>query len=208
MICKATPSFDFSKLHLTPPKPIQGGSFLTKFIVSPMDDPLYLQTPKCSTRCGIVTSANKKHIDLGFTKDNSHFIEWISTLEERAQQMIYDKRKEWFVSDNITLDDIQSSFMSCIKHKSDGYSIRVYIPPNKVEEESIVYDDNENPLSESSIKETSKIVGILDFVGIKFTQKVFQLVVHMKQIMVLSSTPFSKCMIKKEDIIEIDPSLI
>jgi hypothetical protein len=206
MICKAIPSFDFTKLFLTPPKPLQGGSFLTKFIVSPSDDPLYLQTPKCSTKSGVVGST-KKYIDLCFTKDNVHFLEWVSTLEEKAQQMIYEKRKEWFVSENITLDDIQSAFMSCMKHKHDGYTIRVYIP-NKMEEESIVFDDHENPLNETSIKETSKIVGILDFVGIKFTQKTFQLVIHIKQIMVLTSTPFSKCMIKTEDIIEIDPASI
>ncbi len=207
MICKATPSFDFAKLYLAPPKPIQGGSFLTKFMVSPSDDPLYLQTPKCSSRSGVVHSS-KKHIDLCFTKENVHFMEWISTLEEKAQEMIYAKRKDWFVSDNITLDDIQSAFMSCMKHKQDGYSIRAYIQPNKLEEDSIIYDEHENPLTESCIKETSKIVGILDFVGIKFTQKTFQMVIHMKQIMVLTTTPFSKCMIKKEDIIEIDPALI
>ena len=208
MICKAIPSFDFTTLYLAPPKPIQGGSFLTKFVVSPTDDPLYLQTPKCSTRSGIVTSNSKKHVDLCFTKENGHFLDWVSTLEERAQQMIYDKRKEWFVSDQITLDDIQTAFMSCIKHKQDGYSIRAYIQPNKVEEESILYDEHENPLTESCIKETSKIVGILDFVGIKFTQKTFQFVIHVKQMMVLTQTPFSKCMIKKEDIIEMDPALI
>ena len=207
MICKAIPSFDFTKLYLSPPKPIHGGSFLTKFIVSPTDDPLYLQTPKCTTRSGIVTSA-KKHVDLCFTKENGHLLDWISTLEERAQQMIYAKRKDWFVSENITLDDIQSAFMSCMKHKNDGYIIRAYIQPNKVEEDSIIYDEHENPLTESCIKETSKIVGILDFVGIKFTQKTFQLVIHIKQLMVLTNTPFSKCMIKKEDIIEIDPALI
>jgi hypothetical protein len=206
MICKATPSFDFTTLFLAPPKPLQGGSFLTKIIVSPNDDPLYLQTPKCSTKSGIVNST-KKHIDLCFTKENVHLMEWINTLEERTQQMIYDKRKEWFISENITLDDIQSAFMSCMKHKSDGYTIRVSIP-TKIEDESIVYDDHENQLTESSIKETSKIVGILDFVGIKFTQKTFQLVIHMKQIMLLTNTPFSKCMIKKEDIIEIDTTLI
>jgi len=207
MICKATPSFNFSTLYLATPKPIQGGSFLTKVKVSPTDDPLYLQTPKCTTRSGVVTSGNKKYMDLCFTKENGHLMEWISTLEERAQAMIYEKRKEWFVSENITLDDIQSSFMSCMKHKQDGYSIRVYIQPNKVDDEPIIYDEHENPLTESCIKETSKIVCILDFVGIKFTQKTFQFVLHMKQIMVITTTPFSKCMIKKEDIIEIDPAL-
>jgi hypothetical protein len=95
-----------------------------------------------------------------------------------------------------------------MKHKQDGYSVRAYIQPNKIEEDSIIYDEHENQLTESCIKESSKIVGILDFVGIKFTQKTFQMVIHMKQIMILTVTPFSKCMIKKEDIIEIDPALI
>jgi hypothetical protein len=70
-----------------------------------------------------------------------------------------------------------------MKHKHDGYTIRVYFP-TKLEEGSIIYDDRENQLPESSIKETSKLVGILDFVGIKFTQKTFQLVIQIKQMMV------------------------
>jgi len=198
--------FDFTKIYLATPKPVQGGSFLTRLMVSPLDDPLYLQTPKCFSRTGIVASS-KKYIDLCFTKDNVHLMEWLSTLEEKAQQLIYEKRKDWFVAEHITLDDIQSSFMSCMKHKSDGYIIRVYFP-TKVDDGSIIYDDRENQLPESSIKETSKLVCILDFVGIKFTQKTFQLVIQLKQMMVLTSTPFSKCLIDKDDIIEIDPVLL
>ena len=65
--------FDFSKVILTHPEALQGGSFFTKLNIN--NDMLYLQTPKCISKQGIVSSSGKKtYIDLMFSANDSKFI--------------------------------------------------------------------------------------------------------------------------------------
>jgi len=88
--------FDFSKLHLAQPIVTANGSFFSKINISGADDPLFIYTPKGVTRQGIVSTNNKTYTDLLFTSTNTNIIQWVSLLEERLQQLIYEKRDSWF----------------------------------------------------------------------------------------------------------------
>jgi len=201
MIHHATPQFDFSKLHLSTPAPIQGGSFFSRINVSEVEDSLYIHTPKCGTKQGIVASGSKKYIDFVFTSANSNFIDWVDALESRLQDLIYEKRSSWFVTDALEMDDIENAFIPTMKHKPLGVLMRGYLPQHKqhVVQEVQVYDEYETPVPLESIKESSQVISILDITGIKFNQKCFQLVVHIKQMMVIERPPFSNCMIKLKE---------
>jgi hypothetical protein len=39
----------------------------------------------------------------------------MSSLEEKLQQLIYEKRDVWFATENIELDDIQNAFIPILK---------------------------------------------------------------------------------------------
>jgi len=197
MIQHATSQFDFSQLQLSKPSVLPDGSFFTKIINK--DDSLYVYTPKCSTKQGVVTGT-KQYMDLILTAPE--FITWVESLEERLERLLYENRSAWFVDDSIDIDDIQNAFMPILKVKQTQHVLRAFIPLRKqsIKEPTVyIYDVYEKPLDVSSIKEDSKIISILDFSGVSFNQKSFQVMINIRQIMVLEKTPFSSCMIKLKE---------
>jgi len=208
MIHHAEPGFDFDQLHLASPSLLQGGSFFSKINVTKNDDSLYVYTPRCVTKQSVIVSNTKQYVDLVFTLTNTNFITWIDNLEERIQKLLYEKRNTWFVTDSIEMDDIENAFIPTMKLKSGQHILRGYIPQGRhaIKEPMVqVYDEYEMPLTLSSIKESSSVISILNVTGVKFSQKCFQLVVNIKQIMVLEKTQFSNCLIKAPINVEVEP---
>lgn len=202
MIYHATPSFSFDQLQLMNPKPLPDHYFLSNLFIQ--QEEIFLQTPKCTSKQGIVMSANKKCIDFVFTSQHEVFLQWIVSLEEHVQKLIYEKRNVWFMEDTIGMDDIQQSFVSIIKQKGSTYTVRAYLPSASLSTDPILFNDAKLPIEESSIKETTTLIGILQFVGIRFNQHSFQMILQIKQLMTLTLNV--KCLIQPEeiDLVEID----
>lgn len=195
MIHDANDRFDFSMIHLGNPTPLQGGSFFTKINFGKKDDSLFVYTPKCTTKQGVVTTG-KPHSDFIFHSENASFIEWVNSLEERLYQLLYEKKNHWFVSEEMELDDIQSAFIPSMKIKGKQYVLRGYLPQGKHIEPMRVFNELEIPIPIESIKE-DPLIAILDISGIKFSERYFQLVIHIRQMMVLEKNTFSQCLIKR-----------
>jgi hypothetical protein len=194
--------FDFSKLHLAKPIVTANGSFFSKINVTSNDESLFIYTPKSVTKQGMVVTKDKTYTDLSFTSSNTNMIQWISTLEERLQQLIYEKKDTWFATDNIELDDIQNAFVPILKiYKNSNYVLRAYIQQSKYQlkgEPLLLYNENEQPCSLQDITETTPIITILEIQGIKFSQKSFHIPIVIKQIMIFQKTSFTHCLIKPE----------
>ena len=80
-ICTTYDNYDFSKIVLTDPEILHGGSFFTKLNVD--NSMFYIQTPKCLSKQGIIlTSGKKSYIDLMFSNEHSEFIGFIENLEK------------------------------------------------------------------------------------------------------------------------------
>jgi hypothetical protein len=203
MIHYASSPFDFNEVSLSKPTAMQGGSFFSKILKK--NDPLYIYSPKCQTQGMMTTGA--KHVDFRFTKDES-FVNWIESLEERIQALIYEHRTTWFVTDSIDLDDIQHSFMPMLKFKGSNYTVRGHLPTQKHpwKDTLQVYNEDESPVPIETVN-GSTVVSILDIHGIKFNDKSFQVMIYVRQIMVLSQSLFSECKIKiKEEFAPVDIS--
>jgi hypothetical protein len=183
MIYQATSSIPLESLQCSSPKPTLDHFFISQLSI--FNEEVLLQTPKCTSK-GV-----SKVIDF-IIPQNQPFLDWIASLEERVQQLIYEKREIWFM-DTVTMDDIQSSFVSVLKQKGDTYTLRAQVPSH-----SIVFNEAKLPIEETSIKETTPVIGLLHFVGIRFNQRMFQLVVHVKQLMSITSS--SKCLIQYEEL--------
>lgn len=192
--------FDFSKLHLSQPIVTANGSFFSKINVTSNDESLFIYTPKSVTKQGIVITKDKMYTDLSFTSTNSNIIHWISTLEERLQQLIYEKKDTWFATENIELDDIQNAFVPMIKiYKNSNYVLRAYIHQSKHQlkgEPLLIYNESEQPCTLQNINESTPIITILEIQGIKFSQKSFHVPILIKQIMLFQKTSFTECLIK------------
>ncbi len=88
-ITEPNESFDFSKLSLAHPTGIQGGAYFTKILYN--SKPLYIQTVKSLTRQGVVKSGKKYYCDLMFDNNAEVLIRWFENLEEKCQQLLFEK---------------------------------------------------------------------------------------------------------------------
>jgi hypothetical protein len=200
-ICTIYDTFDFSKFILTHPESLQGGSFFTKLNIS--NDALYVQTPKCISKQGVVSSSGKKsYIDLMFSSDDSKFIEFMENLEKSCVEKIHEKRNSWFTND-IDQNDIENAFTATLRPYKAGkyYLLRASIAPSKnllKMPTCFVFDESENKLSLDDIKPENDLITVLEIQGIKFTSKSFQFEIILRQALIMSNKPvFQSCVIQK-----------
>jgi hypothetical protein len=196
-IVEPNETFDFNQLTLAHPSGIQGGAYFTKIEYN--KKPLYIQTTKGQTRQGFVKTGKKYYCDLMFDKNSETLLNWFENLEERCQNLLYDKRYEWF-QNNLEKNDIETAFNSSIRIYKSGkfYLIRTNIKSTRTDEPAVkIYNENEVVLDMSHITSETNIVSILEIQGIKFTSRNFQIEIELKQVMVLNNEPiFNSCLIK------------
>lgn len=209
-IYEPTPNFPFGQLSMTSPTSASGGIHFSKLLVNKL--PIYIQTPKCKTKQGIVKSGKKMYADLVFTNDDEEFIQWLETLETTVRKLIYDNRTKWFDTE-LTEEDVESYFTPTVKLFKSGkmYLVRVNASfPKGSQSGSIVlkktdgldttvkiYDENENDVAAETIDEKTSMITIVEVHGIRCSAKSFQIDIELKQIMILKPVDlFQKCVIK------------
>ena len=196
-IVEPNETFDFNQLTLAHPSGIQGGAYFTKIEYN--KKPLYIQTTRGQTRQGFVKTGKKYYCDLMFDKNSETLLNWFENLEERCQNLLYEKRYEWFQS-ALEKNDIETAFNSSIRIYKSGkyYLIRTNIKSTRTEEPAVkIYNENEAVLNMSHITNETNIISILEIQGIKFTSRNFQIEMELKQVMVLNNEPiFNNCLIK------------
>jgi hypothetical protein len=193
--------FDFSKLALSNPIAVQGSAYFTK--ISYQGHPLYIQTPKCLTKQGIVKHNRKMYVDLLLDTTHETFIQWLEHLEESCQALIFSKSDSWFQTP-LEKSDIESSFVSPIKIYKSGknYLVRVPIKVNTINQSPYVkiYNENTDELSLEDIHPDTSILSIVEIVGIKFTTRNFQIEMECKKIMTIGEIHFlNNCFIRKKE---------
>ena len=203
-IYKVGESLDTTNFKLSHPVPNPGGTYFSKLTINNNDDQFYVQTPKCKTKQGIIKTGKKKYTDLLFSELNSDFVEMITKIEERIQGMIFNKHEIWFANTDLEMEDIQNSFISPVKvYKGKNYLMRANLNSirNSIDNMVPIFNEKEVAKDLEDITTDSDIITILEILGIKFSQRYFQLEINIKQIMIMENAPiFENCLIKtKED---------
>ena len=188
--------FPFDKISLITPSTVSGGVYFSKILIN--KTPLYIQSPKCKTKAGIIKTGKKMHTDLVFTNEDEEFIQWIETLEQTVRKHIYTNREKWFDMD-LDEDDIESYFTPTVKLFKSGkqYIMRVNISQRIGGAALKIYDENESNVDAESINENTTLISILEVQGVRCSTKSFQIDIELKQIMVIQPVNlFEKCIIK------------
>ncbi len=205
-ILDTTKDYPFDEISLQTPQSLQGGTYLAKIVNN--DEPIIFQTPKCKTKKGIHKTGKKTYCDLLFTIDDEEFIEWIYSLEQRIQALIYEKKDYWFVDSDLTLDDIEYNWVSTVKSYKKQHLVRTFVSRNKNFSNLQVYNNEQKLVSEDNITSNSNIIGIIEITGLKFSATSFHLELAVKQVMIMKERPkFQKCLIKfkgKSDTVDED----
>jgi hypothetical protein len=99
----------------------------------------------------------------------------------------------------LELEDIADSFLSVLKIYKSGkyYILRTIVPGNIDDCQLKLYDENENLINHDFLTDSTNVIPILEFKGIKCTSRNFQVDIEIKQMMILKpSLLFEKCVIK------------
>ena len=190
-IIEPTFDFDFSKLYLGSPISTSSGIYFTKILYG--NKSLYVQTPKSLTKQGFIKSGKKIYTDLMFTNFDNLFVDWIERLQNKCEDLLYERSQSWFET-KLEKDDIETAFTSPIKVFKSGknYLIRV-----NIKQGIKIYDEENNLVDLDLVTNQQNIISILEIQGIKFTSKNFQIEIELKQCMTVSPDPFlEKCFIK------------
>ena len=197
-IIKPSDDFDFSTITLNQPYAIQGGSYFTKLLTS--GEQLYIQTPKCFTKGGIVKSGTKYYTDLLFTQEDSCFLDWLGRLEATLHELIYDKRQLWFHND-LDMADIETAFSPPVKVVKSGTRYMVRSSVGNASGLSLnspvrIFNENEIDLKITDVLPESPVVAILEVGGIRFSSRSFHAEINVKQMMVIQArNSFDRCLI-------------
>jgi len=202
MIYDPIPEFPFGNIKLNTPSS-NGSSYFIRFTIDE-ENPVYLQPPKCIVKQIAASSKNTKRMncDLQFQKENENFITWMDLLEKHVQTKIFENKSKWFESE-LSLEDIQSSFITTLKPYKGGkfYLIRTALPNQNGVCSIKIYDEDENDTSIDNIKEGCQIMTIMEIMGVKCSLRNFQIEVELKQIMIAKPVIlFEKCLFHKSAI--------
>lgn len=201
-------TFQFEHLQLTHPNSIAGGSYMTRYSYYNSKQPLYIQTTKTRSKQGIVISGKKAYIDLLLTTSDtdSEFTEWIANLEKRSVDLLYEKRHLWFTQE-LDRTDIENSFTSPIRaYKTGNFLVRVNLEPNRnfthIQPFSCkIFDEGKKVAPVEHIKDEHTIISIIEFQGIKFTSRNFQMELALRQVLVIPDVPlFETCVISEPNV--------
>jgi hypothetical protein len=208
-VFQANDSFHFDKLQLSPPQHIAGGSYLTRYSYCQSKQPLYIQTTKTLSKQGIVIAGKKAYIDLVLTTNDgdTEFFEWMTNLEKRSVELLYEKRHIWFTQE-LDQTDIENSLASPLRaYKTGNYLLRINLEPSRniTTNTSVqpflckVFDENKKSVSVEYIKAEQSIISIVEFQGIKFTSRNFQIELLLRQVLVIPDVPlFETCLIRDD----------
>ncbi len=193
-------TFDFKTISLADPQPVQGGTYFTKLSVD--SKPCYIQLPKCTMKQGIVETKRGKYCDLLYTSSaETELLHWMSLLEDRCQQLIFDKKDIWFHNE-LTKDDIESMLTSLFRLYRGGQQVllRTHIEMNKQtgSDKCIAYNEKHVKQDLKDVNINNYIIPLICIEGIKFSSKSFEFDIKLMQIMVLEPEPepMDVCLIK------------
>ena len=185
-------TYDFNKIGLLTPRPLQGGTYFSKVVENTQE--LLLQTPKIYTKKGIHKTGTKIYCDLLFDIDDAIFLDWIKNFEEKIRDIIFQKRELWFY-DELTLEDIEYNWIESIRSYKKKFMCRTHL--NKTLEGLKIFNENGDDVRIEDLTPGSKIICILGVNGLKFNTTSFHLEFGIKQIMILDdNNKFDKCLIK------------
>ena len=196
-----------NNITLSMPSSVQGGSYFTKIHYAKR--PLYMQSPKCVSKQGITAVGKKMYIELVISNEkDGEFISFLENLEKVCIDIIFEKRHIWF-TDELEKTDIETAFASIIKSYKHGTSHLLKLNINNTSNHAkhgigigglqtcFVFDETNNPLKFDDVKPETQLITIIEFEGIKFTQKSFQFEMNARQMLIIEEKPiFNSCLIK------------
>jgi hypothetical protein len=191
---------NFDKLLFNTPEKSKSGIYVANAKYDGED--LYIQSPKlkCTT---LINTDSRAALDLEFDKSHGEFYDFITSIDDYSIIQIQKNSKAWF-SKEFPLDVVEEFYKTPVKmgRKKNAPSLKIKVPVSKGEPNIIVYDNKNNVMDFSKIKENTKTLVVLRFIGLKFLKQ--QVICEWVPIQVKSFQAFAP----KKDIYLIKDNLL
>ena len=192
--------FDFTKIALQDPTAGggRGGGYFSKAICDG-SRALLFQTPPSFSKAGIVSTSRSNHIDIIVDKD-SNLATWLGDLEAHMLEEITQNAGKWFTSP-MTADEINYLLVPASKTYKKQTYMRATLPVARYAGQGkgvSVFDESENPVSQTDILDSTRFIGVIEVAGMRFTTTAMRLELVLKQVMVLGGTAAAPiCLVRR-----------
>jgi len=198
-IIKFNTDFDFKRLTLANPEPLQSSTYFTKISLE-NNKPFCIQLPKCQSKQGLVDIKGAKYCDLMYERSvNEELMSWLEQLEYACQDKLCEKKELWFQTE-LSRDDIESMMSPLMRLYQSGkfILIRAALITQKINglDKSIAYNEQEITIDLDKLDATDYIVPLLIIHGIKFSARSFEIDIRLAQMMIFNKPTESPCLIK------------
>jgi hypothetical protein len=161
--------------------------------------PFLIQTPKLHLKQKFQKASSPGSIkgmtaELVFSVHESEFFDWINKLEEHCIAYLFQNQKQWFQTD-LSTEDIEGLFVSPFRlfKSSKIYQMRCHI--SDLGQSLKIFGTDKSPIDYDEQYHTDNpLLGIIEIVGIRCSQKHFQIDMELKQLLEL---PTEKDLIKE-----------
>lgn len=169
------------------------GETATQFLLKTQlaqGQPFLIQTQHCKLKQGFQKASSpgsmkRMACDLVFSVHDSEFFDWIEKLESFCVDYLFQNQKLWFQTD-LSVEDVENLFVSPFKifKSSKTYQLRCHI--TDLGQSLKIFDAEKRPISyDETFQTDAPVVGILEVVGIRCSQKHFQIDIELKQLLQL-----------------------
>jgi len=180
--------FPHDDLSLANPQGLQGGAYISKLKL--LGKRVVLQTPRCTTKNGIIKTDKKIYCDLMFDADNDEVRDFFEQIGDKIKNLIFDKKDHWFHTD-MDMDTIEYHWQQILRpYKGSKLLLRCNIKKPHRSKVSMqpsiqIYDEDESLLTIDDVKKEKPLMGLLHLSGLKFTSQSFSLEFFLEQAMIL-----------------------
>lgn len=173
---------DFEKLSLGIPNQLQKDVYFSRIFLD--DNPLYIQTNECFTSTGIKETNKKGFCDLIYS-DCETVSSFFVGLEKAIRDHVLENKDDWF-EESFTSDELEDSFTTSIGYHKQGIRLRTYIHKHAITERYNLncYNYNHELISNEKLIIGTKLIPIIEIVGIRFTDKNFSVELKLVQTLI------------------------
>lgn len=199
-----TTTLDLDYLSLGIPNQIQNNLYFSRIYHN--EDPIIIQTSQCYSLAGIKNANNKYFCDLIY-ENHQKTSDFFENLENKIKNVLAENKDEWF-EETLTLEDIDDAFASPIHFHKAGIKLKTILNKNNISGNYSLncYDTNHNLLENYNVSPGVLFLPIIEILGIKFTDKTFQLEMKLLQILILDMNNNSQHSASLFDINQTTPS--
>jgi hypothetical protein len=160
---------DVNNIMFSDPEKIKGGSYIS--IPKYNSNPIYIQTPRLVNK-GLTKNEQKCTLELELDNTHLNFYEFITNIDDFNIVNIQKNSLEWFKQE-FPLDVVEEFYKSPVKmaRSKKAPSLKVKMPLSKGNIDCNIYNNQNQLINYSQIKDNSKVLTVLHFYGLRFLKQ-------------------------------------